>query len=80
MVKSVHIDVQSVQRWPKPPKIAVLGGKRLMWPIGRKMAKIWSKMVENVFFNFFEFFDARTYFSVFLNRWAYFLSIDGYCN
>ena len=80
MVKSVHIDVQSVQTWPKPPKIAVLGGKRLMWPTGRKMAEIWSKMVEKFFFDFFEFFDARTYFPVILNHLAYFLSIDGYFN
>ena len=80
MVKSVHIDVRSVQRGPKNPKIAVLGRKRLMWPIGQKMAEIWSKMVEKFFFNFFEFFDARTYFPVILNRLAYFLSIGGYFN
>ena len=35
------------------------GGKSLKWPICRKMAEIWSKMVEKIFFLIFSFFSTR---------------------
>ena len=62
----------------KNAKNSDFGGIRLIGPIGRKMAENWSKMVQKIFFEFFEFFNARSHFPVILEHLARFLSTDGY--